>query len=383
MQTVLGSGGQIAEELARELHRNFTQDIRLVSRHPRKVNDTDQLVSADLMDPEATDRAVQGSEIVYLTVGLPMDSALWEAKFPTMMANTIAACRKHGSKLVFFDNTYMYPRTSTPQTEDTGFAPLGRKATVRARIATMLLDAMRAGTVDAVICRAPEFYGPGKTQSLTNSAVFDRIARGKRALVPLNADAKRSLIWTPDASRARSIWADVASAGRPGTYELSGNDRHGIGVHRARDGVHDGAPMGVPPGWPRQPRRTGGGGTAASLPAGEHLRLVEVRRQVPGLPGDELPRRRRQPVTVRRRDTTRRKVATRSRHSWMGRPYVFSMLGKHEAGPASFSPGDDVGAVTRCCSVMASMRVLAAPPRPECALVHPGQAPDAQTRPMG
>jgi nucleoside-diphosphate-sugar epimerase len=209
MQTVLGSGGQIAEELARELHRNFTQDIRLVSRHPRKVNDTDQLVSADLMDPEATDRAVQGSEIVYLTVGLPMDSALWEAKFPTMMANTIAACRKHGSKLVFFDNTYMYPRTSTPQT---GFAPLGRKATVRARIATMLLDAMRAGTVDAVICRAPEFYGPGKTQSLTNSAVFDRIARGKRALVPLNADAKRSLIWTPDASRAMALLGNTPEA---------------------------------------------------------------------------------------------------------------------------------------------------------------------------
>jgi len=202
MQTILGSGGQIAEELTRELRRNFTDDIRLVSRNPRKVDDADQLVPADLMDAEATDAAVAGSEIVYLTVGLPADSGLWEQRFPTMMANAIAACANHGSKLVFFDNTYMYPRTSAPQTEDTAFEPVGRKAGVRARIASMLLTEMDAGTIDAVICRAPEFYGPGKTQSVTNSAVFDRIKRGKQPLVPVDAHTRRTLIWTPDASRA-------------------------------------------------------------------------------------------------------------------------------------------------------------------------------------
>ncbi|MFT4123901.1 MAG: NAD-dependent epimerase/dehydratase family protein [Microbacteriaceae bacterium] len=212
MQTVLGSGGQIADELTRALRRNFTDDIRLVSRTPRKVHDTDQLVSADLMDAEATDRAVAGSDIVYLTVGLPMDSGLWEARFPTMMANTIAACRKHGARLVFFDNTYMYPRTATPQTEDTLFEPVGRKATVRAQIATTLLAEMAAGSIDAVICRAPEFYGPGKTQSLTNSAVFDRIRRGKRPLVPLSARTRRSLIWTPDASRAMALIGNTSDA---------------------------------------------------------------------------------------------------------------------------------------------------------------------------
>ncbi|MCI1747898.1 MAG: NAD-dependent epimerase/dehydratase family protein [Acidipropionibacterium sp.] len=205
MQTVLGSGGQIAEELTRELRRNFTDDIRLVSRHPRKVHESDQLVSADLMDAEATDAAVSGSDIVYLTVGLPMNSELWEQRFPTMMANTIAACQKHGSKLVFFDNTYMYPRTSTPQTEETAFEPIGRKATVRARMATMLLTEMDAGTIEAAICRAPEFYGPGKTQSLTNSTVFNRIKQGKRAIVPINDRARRTLIWTPDASRGMAL----------------------------------------------------------------------------------------------------------------------------------------------------------------------------------
>ncbi|MEW5355754.1 NAD-dependent epimerase/dehydratase family protein [Streptomyces sp. 16-176A] len=212
MHTVLGANGPIGEELTRELYRTFTHDIRLVSRDPKKVHDTDQLVKADLTDPEATARAVEGSEIAYLTVGLPMDSQLWERQFPAMMRNVIDACAKHGTKLVFFDNTYMYPGTTTPQTESTGFEPNGRKGRVRAQIATTLLDAMSAGTIDAVICRAPEFYGPGKTKSLTNSLVFDRIKAGKRPFVPVSAKTVRSLIWTPDASRAMALIGNTPDA---------------------------------------------------------------------------------------------------------------------------------------------------------------------------
>ncbi|MFF6834383.1 MULTISPECIES: NAD-dependent epimerase/dehydratase family protein [unclassified Streptomyces] len=212
MHTVLGANGPIGEQLTRELYRGFTRDIRLVSRNPKKIHDTDQLVRADLTDPEATDRAVRGSEVAYLTVGLPMDSGLWERQFPAMMRNVIDACAKHETKLVFFDNTYMYPGTTTPQTESTRFEPNGRKGRVRAQIATTLLDAMSAGKVDAAICRAPEFYGPGKTKSLTNSLVFDRIKAGKRPFVPVSAKTVRSLIWTPDASRAMALIGNTPDA---------------------------------------------------------------------------------------------------------------------------------------------------------------------------
>ena len=211
-QTILGANGQIAEGLARYLHDNVTEDLRLVSRNPVKVHGTDQLVAANLMDADATATAVAGTDVAYLTVGLPMDSALWERQFPVMMANTIAACQRHGTKLVFFDNTYMYPRTSAPQVEDTPFEPVGRKATVRAHLATMLLEQMRAGTIEAAICRAPEFYGPGKTQSLTNSVVFDRIKHGKRPMIPISAHTKRTLIWTPDASRGMGLIGNTADA---------------------------------------------------------------------------------------------------------------------------------------------------------------------------
>ncbi|HEX5154782.1 MAG TPA: NAD-dependent epimerase/dehydratase family protein [Parafilimonas sp.] len=212
MQTILGANGQIAETLAKELHKNYTTDIRLVSRNPKKTNNTDQLFPANLLDADATGKAVKGSGIAYLTVGLPMNTKMWEAQFPVMMRNVIDACKKHGCKLVFFDNTYMYPKTSEPQTEESPFIPVGPKSVVRAGIATMLLKEIQQKSIEAVICRAPEFYGPGKTQSITNTFIFDSILQNKKLKVPLTDDTLRTLIWTPDASRAMALTGNTPDA---------------------------------------------------------------------------------------------------------------------------------------------------------------------------
>jgi nucleoside-diphosphate-sugar epimerase len=212
MQTILGASGQIGQELARSLKRDFTDHIRLVSRNPRKVNDTDQLHRADLLDPAQTMSAVEGSGIVYLTAGLPMDTRLWVEQWPVMMRNVIDACAAHGSKLVFFDNTYMYPQTAEPQTESMRFMPNGEKGRVRAAIANDLLGAMAQSRVTAMICRAPEFYGPGKTQSITNSAILEPLRSGKTARVFLRDDTLRSLVFTPDASRAMALLGNTQDA---------------------------------------------------------------------------------------------------------------------------------------------------------------------------
>jgi len=212
MQTILGANGQIAEELARELHRNYTTDIRLVSRNPKKINGTDQLFPANLLDAEVTDKAVAGSKIAYLTVGLPMNAQMWTAQFPVMMKNVIDACKKHKCKLVFFDNTYMYAKTDEPQTEESPFVPSGQKSLVRAKMATMLLDEIINKSIEAVICRAPEFYGTGKTQSITNTLIFDNIKLGNKLKVPINDNTKRTLIFTPDASRAMALIGNTPNA---------------------------------------------------------------------------------------------------------------------------------------------------------------------------
>ncbi|MEN5229261.1 NAD-dependent epimerase/dehydratase family protein [Brevundimonas naejangsanensis] len=212
MQTILGASGQIGHELARSLKRDFTDAIRLVSRNPKKVNDTDRLHRANLLDAGETLQAVEGSDIVYLTAGLPMDTRLWVEQWPVIMKNVIDACAAHGARLVFFDNTYMYPQTAEPQTEDAQFRPNGEKGRVRAAIAEALLEAISQQRLTALICRAPEFYGPGKTQSITNSAIIEPLRHGEAARIFLRDDTLRSLIYTPDASRAMALLGNTSNA---------------------------------------------------------------------------------------------------------------------------------------------------------------------------
>ncbi|HPW90118.1 MAG TPA: NAD-dependent epimerase/dehydratase family protein [Paludibacteraceae bacterium] len=212
MQTILGANGIIAKELAKELKLHFTSDIRLVSRNPQKVNDTDQIVSSDLLDQKQTDKAVKDSEIVYFTVGLPINSALWKEQFPRMIQNVIAACKRYQAKLVLFDNTYMYPVQKEPLTEKTPFRPVGQKAKARAAMASLVLDAIASQQLEAVICRAPEFYGTYQTPSFTNSLIINRILNGQTAKVLISDKTLRTLIWAPDAGKATALIGNTPKA---------------------------------------------------------------------------------------------------------------------------------------------------------------------------
>ncbi len=212
MQTILGATGQIAVELARELHRTHTADLRLVSRNPRKVNETDTLAPANLLDPGQTARAIAGSSIVYFTAGLPPVTAVWEAQFGLMLNNALEATRAAGARFVYFDNTYMYPQDDRVLTEEAPFKPVGRKGKVRAAMASAVLAQMARADIPVLIARAPEFYGPERTRSITNMLVIDPIKAGSTPRVPVRDDTRRTLIWTPDASRALAALANAPDA---------------------------------------------------------------------------------------------------------------------------------------------------------------------------
>lgn len=80
MQTILGANGVIGRELALSLPQ-YTERVRLVSRNPKKVNERDELLAADLTNAEQTMKAVEGSEVVYLSVGLPYNTTTWVAQW--------------------------------------------------------------------------------------------------------------------------------------------------------------------------------------------------------------------------------------------------------------------------------------------------------------
>jgi nucleoside-diphosphate-sugar epimerase len=211
MQTILGANGVIGQELSKHLSQ-YTTQIRQVSRNPKKVNAGDETVSADLLNYEQTERAVAGSEIVYLMVGLKYDTKTWQKQWPTVMRNAIDACKKHGSKLVFFDNVYSYGYTQGAMTEKTPFNPNSKKGEVRARIATMLLDEMKQQNIQAMIVRSADFYGPGALLSLTHSTVTTRLKAGKSPQWIGDPKTVHTFTYTPDAGKTVAVLGNSPSA---------------------------------------------------------------------------------------------------------------------------------------------------------------------------
>jgi len=211
VQTILGANGVIGQELSRALTAN-TSVIRQVSRHPRKVNPGDNLCVADLLDYQATSRAVAGSEVVYLVAGLKYALSVWQAQWPRVMRNTLDACKQHGAKLVFFDNVYAYGRVDGSMTEASPYNPCSRKGEVRAKIATMLLDEVRAGNLQALIARAADFYGPNAVLSLPHAVVFERLRAGKKPQWIGRPDTVHTFTYTPDAGHALAVLGNSAAA---------------------------------------------------------------------------------------------------------------------------------------------------------------------------
>jgi nucleoside-diphosphate-sugar epimerase len=121
------------------------------------------------------------------------------------MQNAIDACKKNHCKLVYFDNTYAYPQNSKIQTEETPLTSEGKKGRGKKLAADLLLKAIANNEIEAVICRAPEFYGPGKTKGLTNSLIFENLKNRKEPKVFLKDSVLRTFIFTPDASKAMAL----------------------------------------------------------------------------------------------------------------------------------------------------------------------------------
>ncbi len=212
MHTILGANGIIGEELAKALRNTYTNKIRLVGRNPKKVNPDDELLKADLFNIEDVHRALEDTEIAYLTVGLPYTSEVWLRDWVRIMQNVIAGCKKHNCKLVYFDNTYAYAQDATLQKEDNPMLSTGKKGSGKRLAAELLLKAIEEKEIEALICRAPEFYGPGKTKGFTNALIFENLQKGKKAKVFLKDDVLRTLIYTPDASKAMALLGNTKDA---------------------------------------------------------------------------------------------------------------------------------------------------------------------------
>ena len=211
MQTILGSSRVIGKELAKALPQ-YTNKIRMVSRNPQKVNDGDALVKADLLNTEEVLKAVEGSEVVYLTVGLTYDINVWKRDWPIIMKNVIDACKKNNSKFVFFDNVYSYGKVDSWMTEKSPAKPNSEKGKVRAELNEMIMKEIKQGNFKAIIAKAADFYGPDTPLSFVNIMVFENFKKGKKAQWFIDVNKKHSFTYTPDAAKGTAILGNTDSA---------------------------------------------------------------------------------------------------------------------------------------------------------------------------
>lgn len=212
VQTILGSGGGIGIPLAREL-KNYTDDIRLVSRNPKKVNDTDQLFPADVNDLNQVDKAIAGSEIVYVTIGFEYNLKVWEKTWPAFMKQVIDSCIRHNAKMVFFDNMYMYDRSAIPfMTETAPVNPPSKKGRVRKHLREMILNEVEKGKLNALIARSADFYGPDNKNSVLKIMVIDNLMKGKKAQSFGSPDKIHTFTYTPDAAKATAVLGNTPDA---------------------------------------------------------------------------------------------------------------------------------------------------------------------------
>ncbi|MCF8352265.1 MAG: NAD(P)H-binding protein, partial [Bacteroidales bacterium] len=210
MQTILGAGGAIGQELAKALTK-FTKDIRLVSRNPKKISENDQLFSADLTKNEEVDKAIEGSEIVYLTVGFEYKTKVWREKWPLLMRNVIDACKNHNTKLVFFDNVYMYDKEFiNHMTEETPIRPSSKKGEVRNEISQMLMDEVEKDQLTALIARSADFLGVHNSIPVEMAA--KPLLKNKKANWISGFDKIHSFTYIPDAAEGTAILGNAPEA---------------------------------------------------------------------------------------------------------------------------------------------------------------------------
>lgn len=97
-------------------------------------------------------------------------------------------------------------------TEDTPYKPSSVKGEIRAGIAEMLMNEVKAGNINATIARASDFYG-APVNSFIDMMVLSNYAKKQNAQWIGNPDCKHNFIYVPDAGKAMFMLGQNPNSG--------------------------------------------------------------------------------------------------------------------------------------------------------------------------
>lgn len=190
-------GRAVLDELVTRGHR-----VRAVARHgTADLPPSVEFLVADLTDADDARRALAGATVVYHAASAPYHR--WPELLPPIMSGVIAGASAAGARLVYADNLYAYGPVDGPLTEDLPPRASGPNGRVRAALAGQLLQAHAAGTLQATIGRAADYYGPRGRQSQAGERVFVPALTGKAAQLLGNPDLPHTFTYLEDFARGR------------------------------------------------------------------------------------------------------------------------------------------------------------------------------------
>jgi nucleoside-diphosphate-sugar epimerase len=129
------------------------------------------------------------------------------------LQEVINACKKYNTKLVFFDNVYIYAVSAIPfMTEDSPVLPPSKKGKKRMKLHEMIINEVEKNNLTALIARAADFYGPDNKNSALTIMVAENLLKGKKAQAFGNINKIHTYTYTPDAAKATAILGNTADA---------------------------------------------------------------------------------------------------------------------------------------------------------------------------
>jgi nucleoside-diphosphate-sugar epimerase len=221
---IVGATGPTGFHLAAEL-RKSSATVRVVARGMDKLaqlfpDAVFEKRPADILDPDATLRAVEGCDLVYDCIGLPGDQMhlhpVTARNIASAIRHTNARCVQVSSYWAYYHQVRNEMNENHPRISGPAWARYRREAE------DILCEA------GAAILHLPDFYGPqvhiSTFQNALNEAASDKTVNwiGK-------ADVHREYIYVPDAMRiAAAVGSRAEAFGAhwclPGSGPLSGGE---------------------------------------------------------------------------------------------------------------------------------------------------------------
>jgi nucleoside-diphosphate-sugar epimerase len=210
---VLGATGGIGGEVARAfLRRGWT--VKALTRRPEAVAERFGRIpglcwaAGDAMNPADVLAAAAGAKFIFHGCH-PANYAHWDDWGVAMLANSIAAAKATGARLILPGNIYNFgPDAGAFADETAPQNPLTEKGRIRVAMERMLRDAARGG-VRSLVVRAGDYIGAAAPSSWFGTAMVKPGKKPRAMTYPGLPDVGHGFAYLPDLAEAIARLAEL------------------------------------------------------------------------------------------------------------------------------------------------------------------------------